>query len=1476
MERKRVNRRTGPGLLLTILMIAAALLSSGAIQADDTAPEITPTEVVNPAEVMEPIVTSEEQAPQDEGTPEPTIEPEEDPAETSTPENPTTEPTQESTSEFTQTPVMELTQSETPTVAFTETLVETLTETPTETPTVTPTETPTETPTLTATPEEGMNWSLQIDSISKSVYSQANDLSDNLQAQGLSSELSAQGSGLYSMSVSGEDGIEEIRDVLYDTLEDNVSFIGGAAEVIIEMPLDSTQAIKINLESNPSTGYGWEVVEAESQGVSMDSEIDYAGRGRIGSPDKVTLTLKPKQIGDASIHLVYRRSFGPDEDVTRHLTIIFDQPAQDIDLSNPDPVDGVNEEEVLKTDGVEEETLSAQEELPSSWDWRSHGINIPIRDQDPCGTCWAFGTVGAMEAAMVKAGMPVTDLSEQFLVSCNKDGLDCNSGGGPVHKYHYNTLGKNQSTVGAVLESDMPYTGEGICTTVSNHPYRLSSYGSDYNPSTAQIKSAIYKYGSVIASICTGNSMIEYHSGIFSIDESDYCGGVANHIVLLVGWNDSPGYWILRNSWGSDWGESGYMRIAYGTSNVGRNISWATYTTPQPVAPVLTSPAKALLTNDNTPTFGWNSSTNAASYQIQISTSSSFATVTQSQTDISALTYTAGTLSDGKYFWRVRGKNAYNSYGAWSSVRYFTVDTTPPLPPVLSKPLNAAEIVGTPTFSWAKSVEAVSYQFQYGTSTNSSSYIHQSPELTSVSYKPQLMTAMTQYYWFVRAKDKAGNWSAWSSPFSLYVSPAIPTKPVLFSPTKNMLTNDATIDLAWTAVDSGAAYHVQLSRSSKFSYIDAEQDGITTQTFTTGALEDGKYYWRVRASNLRGVYGAWSSAWYFTVDTTPPLPPALSKPLNASEIIGTPTFSWKKSAGAISYQFQYGTSTSTSSYIHRSTEITKVSYKPPMMNSMTQYYWFVRAKDKAGNWSSWSTPFSLYVSPPIPAKPVLTSPIKNLLTNDTTVDLSWNAVDYGAAYHIQISRSSKFSYVDAEQEGITTQTLTTGALADGKYYWRVRAKNQRGVYGSWSSAHYFTVDTIAPTAPVLVSPPTGTTKVGTQIFKWKSSATAYRYQFEYNTSNSSSSYVHRSGELSSTSYKPPLMAPLTQFYWFVRACDKAGNWSGWSPASTITIQPSLPAKVVLNSPVSGYTTTSTSFTVSWNAVDYGNTYQIQIDDSSSFSSVDYTYTSAVGAISFTVGPLNGAKWYWRVRAKNVSNEYGAWSSARYFTVYPTFDTQFNTSGNFENWQQHPGATWTVSSGTLGTNSLGSYITSSASYSNSTFTDFTYKVKLKMAGPELDQNDYFGLVIRGTPSFDSNNDWLSGYYFVISQANFSVYGHDACVFLYKITDGQWTNLLGDTWVCGDFINYSDYNTFEVYAKGNLLKFYVNDVLALSKSISGPTSGRLGVLSYGTSAKVMSVDWATAGIPVLPTSTSSASVSAEDSGEREILFGSAFSK
>ena len=227
---------------------------------------------------------------------------------------------------------------------------------------------------------------------------------------------------------------------------------------------------------------------------------------------------------------------------------------------------------------------------------------------------------------------------------------------------------------------------------------------------------------------------------------------------------------------------------------------------------------------------------------------------------------------------------------------------------------------------------------------------------------------------------------------------------------------------------------------------------------------------------------------------------------------------------------------------------------------MTTYYWYVRAQDRAGNWSDWSPASTFMVAPPTPSRPVQEEPRHKYLTNINTLEFSWSAVDYAVAYHIQIATSSRFTTIVEEMDDLADTAYSSAALADGGYYWRVRAKNENGTYGSWSYTRYFVVDTTPPLVPVLRSPSNSSTVSGTPKFRWYTVSGAKYYQFEYSAidSDPENTYLYRSGEIASYYHRPPTMEATNTYYWFVRVRDKAENWSDWSEAYQVTVEPSTP------------------------------------------------------------------------------------------------------------------------------------------------------------------------------------------------------------------------------------------------------------------------------------------------------------------------------
>ena len=221
-------------------------------------------------------------------------------------------------------------------------------------------------------------------------------------------------------------------------------------------------------------------------------------------------------------------------------------------------------------------------DLPVTFDWRTLDGCTPVKDQASCGSCWAFATVGPLECAIkIRDGITV-DLSEQWLLSCNRDRWDC-TGGWYAHDYHQ-WKGDRCSDSGAVYEVELPYAATELeCACPYNHHYWINGWGyigNSYSvPSVSSIKQAIMEYGPISVGVSVNSAFQAYTTGVFSGCED----GSINHAVVLVGWDDSQGtegVWIMRNSWGPGWGEEGYMRMPYNCSLIGYAASYIDYNLP--------------------------------------------------------------------------------------------------------------------------------------------------------------------------------------------------------------------------------------------------------------------------------------------------------------------------------------------------------------------------------------------------------------------------------------------------------------------------------------------------------------------------------------------------------------------------------------------------------------------------------------------------------------------------------------------------------------------------------------------------------------------------------------------------------------------------------------------------------------------------------------------------------------------------------
>ena len=740
-------------------------------------------------------------------------------------------------------------------------------------------------------------------------------------------------------------------------------------------------------------------------------------------------------------------------------------------------------------------------------------------------------------------------------------------------------------------------------------------------------------------------------------------------------------------------------------------------------SPVYRTPQDYSIVTDATPTFVWSATASAqGNYTLQYSFDSSFV---QGVTTISGLTDTTYTvpdtfaLVDSLYFWRAEAISRLTVHSGYRRAFRFILDANAPVPPILLSPQNNSITTdSTPSFIWSETAgDSGRYLLQFAADSSFDSLKGAALTYDTIYNVPNSYPLPdTTYYWRVRAIDRANNHSGWSLAWRFEIDTRIPIAPILVTPIQGVWQNDTSVIFSWTqvsfgkdnndtnkkrffadaqndkteylslaeAVKSSVRYIIQVD--SNYNFITPLFIDTTSTTYNTANLSERKYFWRVRGYDLAGNQGIFSNADSFGIDLTAPSIPILISPTNnAMTNDSNVTFVWNHALDNLSGVARYTLEYATDSGFTNSTD-TIISDTVCIITLIdSTYYWHIKAHDRAGNQSSWSTSRCFELDTRIPNAPTLISPINGIWLTNTTVIFHWSQVTFEKVKHepqisviytdnnvalskpegLPYKESSEFAsavryiiQIDTNRNFIlplfidtTSATCDTFNLSERKYYWRIRAYDLAGNQGTFSGQDSFGIDNTAPNVPNLISPASNAMlNTANVTFIWNRSTDNLSGILRYTLECATNSVFSNPTDTIVTDTTNTLTLTDTTYYWRVKAQDRAGNQSNWSISRSFEIDTRIPNAPTLISPVNGIWFTTTSIIFSWSQVTFGAKspvrYILEIITDTLFSRPLIDTTS----LTCDTFRLSQARYFWRVRAYDLAGNQGAFSNPDSFGV----------------------------------------------------------------------------------------------------------------------------------------------------------------------------------------------------------------------------------
>ncbi|MFL5345808.1 MAG: adventurous gliding motility protein AgmC [Hyalangium sp.] len=650
-----------------------------------------------------------------------------------------------------------------------------------------------------------------------------------------------------------------------------------------------------------------------------------------------------------------------------------------------------------------------------------------------------------------------------------------------------------------------------------------------------------------------------------------------------------------------------------------------------PAAPVVLAPANGSTTSNNKPTY---SGTAEAGSTVTVYVDGVVVGTTTANAS-GAWSFTPATaLADGTHSVRATATDAAGNTGPFSNTNSFTVDTTPPVAPVVLVPANGS-VTGNnkPTYSGTAeagtTVTVIVDGVVLGTTTASASGTWSFPQTTALADGTHTVKA--------RATDAVGNTSADSNTNSFTVDTTPPAAPVVVTP-----ANGSTIS------NNKPAYSGTAEPGSTVTVI---VDGTTVGTATADAagawnftqptaLADGTHSVKARATDSAGNTSVDSNTNSFTVDTTPPAAPVVVAPANGSVTSNNkPAYSGTAEPGSTVTVIIDGTTVGTTT----ANASGAWSFTQPTALADGTHSVKARATDSAGNTSVDSNTNSFTVDTTPPAAPVVVAPANGSVTSNNKPAYSGTA-EPGSTVTVIVD-GTVVGTTTANASGAWSFTQTT-ALADGTHTVKARATDALGNTGPDSNTNSFAVDTTAPAAPVVVAPANGSTTSNNKPTYSGTAEPGSTVTVIVDGTVVGTTTANAAGAWSFT--QTTALADGTHTV-KAHATDAVGNTGPDSNTNSFTVDTTAPAAPVVIAPANGSTTSNNKPAYSGTA-EPGSTVTVIVDG----TVVGTTTANALGAWSSAQPTaLADGTHTVKVRATDALGNTGPDSNTNSFTVDTT-------------------------------------------------------------------------------------------------------------------------------------------------------------------------------------------------------------------------------